>query len=118
MSANKPWYEKNGPSLEYVRHNILNKYKGKIIKTNDQCVKMKQIIEENITEELSFESFRDYMKFYNNNKNKYIQTILKEYNAYLCEETNEYKNHISEILENNDEDIIILNNFDVWNKKK
>jgi hypothetical protein len=114
----KPWYEKHGPSLSYVQNDILNKYKGNIIKDLDDCKAMKKIIAENITESLTFNSFMEYKKFYMDKNNKYIQTILKEYNMYLCEKTGVYKNHVYSDLQNNDDDVIVLNNFDMWNKSK
>jgi hypothetical protein len=79
---------------------------------------MKKIIAENITESLTFNSFMEYKKFYMDKNNKYIQTILKEYNMYLCEKTGVYKNHVYSDLQNNDDDVIVLNNFDMWNKSK
>ena len=116
---NKPWFEKNGPTVEYVRNDIVNRYKGTLIKSENDCNEMKKIVLENTPDSMiTFSSFKDYKRFYVNKNNKIIQTILKEYNMYLCEKYGSYKNHVSELLMDANEDIIILNNFDVWNSKK
>ena len=122
MSSNKeskPWFEKNGPTVEYVRNDIVNKYKGTLIKTETDYTEMKKIVFDNTPEEsVTFSSFKEYKRFYTNKNNKIIQTILKEYNMYLCEKNEIYKNHVSELLMDLNDDIIILNNFDIWNSKK
>ena len=116
---NKPWFEKNGPTVEYVRNDIVNRYKGTLIKSENDYNEMKKIVLENTPDSMiTFSSFKDYKRFYVDKNNKIIQTILKEYNMYLCEKHGSYKNHVSELLMNVNEDIIILNNFDVWNSKK
>tara|TARA_B100001123_G_C14403603_1_gene667772 strand:+ start:70 stop:459 length:390 start_codon:yes stop_codon:yes gene_type:complete len=111
-----PWYKKNGPNIQYIRNNILNKYKGNIITNNEECEKMKEIITENIPEDTTFSSFKEYTAFYNNNNDKRIQTILKEYNHYLCDTHGAVKNYISEKLNGADDGIIKLNNFDCWSE--
>tara|TARA_Y100000816_G_scaffold198964_1_gene145808 strand:+ start:4183 stop:4551 length:369 start_codon:yes stop_codon:yes gene_type:complete len=122
MSSNKeskPWFEKNGPTVEYVRSDIVNKYKGTLIKTETDYTEMKKIVLDNTPiESITFSSFKEYKLFYTNKNNKIIQRILKEYNMYLCEKLGAYKNHVSELLMDINDDIIILNNFDVWNSKK
>ena len=112
---NKPWFEKNGPTVEYVRNDIVNKYKGTLINTETDYREMKKIVFDNTPEEnITFSSFKEYKRFYTNKNNKIMQTILKEYNMYLCEKNATYKNHVSELLMDLNDDIIILNNFDIW----
>jgi hypothetical protein len=114
----EPWFKKNGPTTEYVRNNILNKFKGKIIKDVEDMKQMKQIIKENIPDTMVFETFIEYKRFYYDKHNKCIQTILKEYNNWLCDKNGHFKNYISNALENDNEDIIILNNIDCWENSK
>ena len=114
----EPWFKKNGPTTEYVRNNILNKFKGKIIKDVEDMEQMKQIIKENIPDTMVFETFIEYKRFYYDKHNKCIQNILKEYNNWLCDKNSHFKNYVAEALENENEDIIILNNIDCWENSK
>ena len=80
FSGDEPWYESVGPTVQYVRNSLLQKCMYKI-QNEDQRKRIKEIIDKNISDDISLGSWRCYYVF--NQKLKYFNKIKKNIDLEL-----------------------------------